>query len=111
MNSKINQILFVLMLLFVSVKFNSVFVFAKTYTSYNVGDTVKLSKGTDINSNWIVIKNSDSSEDTVKLFKEYDAFSNIPFSSSSTNDYLNSTIKTKTDNYGESLDLGNDLSV
>lgn len=107
MNSKINQILFVLMLLFVSVKFNSVF--AKTYTSYSIGDTVKLSKGTDITSNWIVIKSSDSSEDTVKLFKQYNAFFNIPFSSSSTNDYLASTIKTKTDNYGESLNLGNAL--
>ena len=42
---------------------------AKTYTNYNIGDIVTLSKGNDTTSEWIVIENSDPTKDTIKLLK------------------------------------------
>ena len=52
---------------------------AKTYSSYNIGDVVTLSKGTNTTSEWIVIEESDSSKETVKLFKSTNAVDSIPF--------------------------------
>ena len=83
---------------------------AKTYSNYNVGDIVTLSKGTNTTSEWRVIETSDSSKETVKLFKSTNAIESIAFDEKATTAiYENSSIKTHVDEYGLLLNLGDDL--
>ena len=84
---------------------------AKTYSSYNIGDLVTFSKGSDTNSTWYVIENSDSRSDYLKILKYTDAknLTAVRFDPGGSNVYETSTLKSLVDAYGDNLNLEDDL--
>ena len=101
-----------LIAIFISFALCIINVDAKTYANYNVGDVVTLNQGTDTTSEWYVIESSDSSKDTIKLFKSTNVQDSVQFDSKTVGTssiYENATIKEVVDEYGKSLNLGDNL--